>query len=157
MMRKYFCSLRIFAIFVKTHFLIQQLISKVFEKFMKLASKFFSWWEKISACCKNLHPWFCSLEKTHSYDFRTVFGAGRQICWKKEEWIALCMIKISLPFMKQSPMLKKLSFDCLLSLSELHLDPIMLEGATRKFHLVDKSSYYTPILKTTLTWTFLSL
>ena len=65
MMRKYFCSLKIFAIFVKTHFFIKHLISKVFEKLMRLASKIFAWWEKIFACCKNLHPWFCSLEKPH--------------------------------------------------------------------------------------------
>ena len=65
MMRKFFCSLRIFFIFVKTHILIQHLISKVFQKFIWLASKIFAWWEIISACCKDLHPWFCSLEKPH--------------------------------------------------------------------------------------------
>ena len=65
MVRKNFCSLTIFAIFVKTHFLIQYLISRVFEIIIRLAWKIFAWWEKISACCKNLHPWFCSLEKPH--------------------------------------------------------------------------------------------
>ena len=62
---KFFCSLRFFAIFVKTHFLIQYLIFKVFEKIMRLASKIFAWWKKISSCCKNLHPWFCSIENPH--------------------------------------------------------------------------------------------
>ena len=65
MMRKNFCSLRIFSIFVKTHFFTQHLIFKVFEKFMRWASKIFAWWGKISAGCKNLHPWFCSPEKPH--------------------------------------------------------------------------------------------
>ena len=64
-MRKIFCSPRIFAIFVKTHFLIQHSISKVFEKSIRLTSKLFAWWEKIFACCKNMHPWFCSQEKPH--------------------------------------------------------------------------------------------
>ena len=66
-MRKNFCSLRIFSIFVKTHFFTQHLIFKVFEKFMRWASKIFAWWGKISAGCKNLHPWFCSPEKPHLY------------------------------------------------------------------------------------------
>ena len=63
---KNFCSLRIFSIFAKTHFFTQRLIFKVFEKFMRWASKIFAWWGKISAGCKNLHPWFCSPEKPHS-------------------------------------------------------------------------------------------
>ena len=65
MVRKFFCSLWISTIFIKTHFFMQHPTSKVFEKFMRSASKIFAWWEKISACCKNLHPWFCSLEKPH--------------------------------------------------------------------------------------------
>ena len=43
-----------------------------YPKFLKSSKdwlqKFFAWWEKISACCKNLHPWFCSLEKPHYCD-----------------------------------------------------------------------------------------
>ena len=42
-MRKIFCSPIIFAIFVKTHFFIQHLISKVFEKIMRLVSNIFAW------------------------------------------------------------------------------------------------------------------
>ena len=36
-----------------------------FWKVHEIGFKIFSWWEKISACCKNLHPWFCSLGKPH--------------------------------------------------------------------------------------------
>ena len=43
MIRENFCSLRIFATFVKTHFFIQHLIFKDFEKFMRSASKIFAW------------------------------------------------------------------------------------------------------------------
>ena len=64
-MRNFFCSLWIFTIIIKTIFFIQHFISKVFEKIMILATKVLAWWEKISTCCKNLHPWFCSLEKPY--------------------------------------------------------------------------------------------
>ena len=70
-MQKYFYDEKIFlqsknfCHLCQNSFFMQHLISKVFEKFKRLASKIFAWWEKISACCKNLHPWFCSLEKPH--------------------------------------------------------------------------------------------
>ena len=43
MMRKNFLQPTNFSIFVKTHFFTQHLISKVFEKFMRWASKIFAW------------------------------------------------------------------------------------------------------------------
>ena len=74
MKRKNFCSLRIFAIFCNTHFFVQHFTYKVFEKFKRLTSKIFAWWEKISACCKN-HPSFCNQEKPrYSLFFRYWWG-----------------------------------------------------------------------------------